>query len=94
MRLSRQLVATLTLYLSDKAVSPSRESFDIAGVFRRVAQNVSQFVDSSIQSVVEIDKRVARPQPGSQFLASKELARSAQKDGKNLKGLPDEPHLD
>jgi hypothetical protein len=84
----------LTLYFSNKAISPSRESFDVPGVFRRVAQDVSQFVDSCVQSVVEIDKSVASPQPGTQFLSSNELARSPQKDGKNLQGLPDYPHLD
>src|ERR1700730_17739841 len=52
-----------------------------------VAERVPEPADRSIETVVEIDKRVCRPQTGPELVASDDLARSFQQESENLEGL-------
>lgn len=52
--------------------------FNEARVNRRVTQDFAQCIDSSVQALIEIDKRVIGPQTLPEFLAGNELARFFQ----------------
>jgi len=70
-----------------KAVPSSRERLNISWVFSGVSQGTPQALDRRIQSVVEIDKCVCRPQPATQLFPCNNFTRMLQQHRLNLERL-------
>jgi hypothetical protein len=75
----------------NKAVSAPRKRFHISRRFGSVVQNLPNPGDGIIQTVVEIDERVSRPEQRLQFSTGNHFAGPLDKDGQDLKGLSREP---
>src|SRR5580700_5596439 len=74
-------------YFREEAVAATRNSFYKAGTFGGVAKGLTDFVDSFIEPVVEIDKGVLRPEFFLKFLASYDLAGALNQHRQELEGL-------
>ena len=60
--------------LRQKAVSPARYGFHEARTFSGIPKGVMNRVDGLVEPVVEIDKRVGRPELLLQFFASHDFS--------------------
>jgi hypothetical protein len=65
--------------MANEAISPPGDCLNEDGPFRRFAQRVAQPLDGCIQTVIEINKRVRRPELAAQFLSSDQFSRSFKK---------------
>lgn len=68
----------------DEAVAPLGKSFDKAGVVGFVGEGVAEFVDGSVQAVLEIDEGVFGPETLLELLTGDNEAGMFQKDGEDL----------
>jgi hypothetical protein len=60
--------------LREEAVAATRNGFHKAGTFGRIAEDIADFVDRFIKSVIEIHKRVCGPEFFLKFLATHDFA--------------------
>ena len=74
-------------------VSDPRNGFNITGRARRVAESVAEFLDGFIQSVIEIDKNIGRPEASPEFLTRHDLARAFEEQRQDLNWLLRQPNL-
>src|SRR5512146_3508831 len=75
------------LYWGDEAVSASWQRFDEPRICSPVSQRISQLVNRGVQTVIEIDERVRRPQALPQVFARYDLARFLQQRHQHLERL-------
>jgi hypothetical protein len=75
------------VHRSYEAVSTSRDGLNEDGPLRRFAQSVAQPLDGGIQTMIEVNKGVRRPEFVAQFLSSNQLSRPFQERRQYLKGL-------
>src|SRR6516225_2866245 len=66
--------------------------FDKAGFFGRIVQALAQPRYRGVQAMVEIDKRVYRPELQAQLLARDQFARTLQQHAQHAQGLFLEAH--
>jgi hypothetical protein len=81
---------TLAIYANyrrDEAVATAGQGLNKARAFRRVSQRLPQFVDGRVEAVVEIDKRICRPDLRTQLFPSDDFPRSSQQNLQNKKRL-------
>ena len=71
----------------DEAVTASGQRFDETRIVGRVAEGLPDLADGGIQSVVEFDESVARPEAFVEFLARYDFARALDKRPQHLKRL-------
>ena len=69
-----------TLQGSDKTISAARERFNVAGIFRRIAERAPKLIHCRVQAVLEIDKRPGDPNVLAQLLAGNHFAGMCQQD--------------
>src|SRR5207244_3612869 len=62
-RVRSTLVRLRSLYWCDEAISSLRDSLDEAGIVGTVAESLSQPVDGTVQTAVEVHIGVCRPKP-------------------------------
>jgi hypothetical protein len=72
----------------DEPIAALRQRFDEAGAFRRVTQGVAEMVDCLVQTAIEIDKRVSRPELFLEFVARYYFARVRQQEQEDGKAGP------
>ena len=70
------------------------DSFDKAWVLGGVTQGFAQPLDRVIQSLIEINERVSRPDSPSELLPRDDLARMLQQHLQKMEGLLLELYLD
>jgi hypothetical protein len=75
------------LHRSDEPVTAFRQSFDVVGVLRRVAQGLPDLVDCRAQTVVEVDYRFRSPDLLLQFLPGDDFSGVAEQDGEQPERL-------
>jgi hypothetical protein len=73
--------------VSDKPIPASRQGFHKARIVRLIAQCVSQSINARVQSMLEIDKRIQRPQCRPQLIPSDQFPRVFQQHLQDLKRL-------
>src|SRR5208337_1296486 len=74
-------------HFPQKPVSPARQRLDELRPVRIVAQRLAQLLDGRIQAVLEIHKRVRRPDPRAQFLSRHHFSRFFQQRCQHLHRL-------
>ena len=72
---------------SDEAVAAPGERFDEARVLRRVAQCITDAIDGTVESAIEIHHRVIRPDPLLQLLPGQHLTGPFQEGEKEFERL-------
>src|SRR5580698_5063961 len=72
----------------NETVTTPGQSLDVAGLVGRIGQDIPQFLDGSVQSSIEIDKGVFRPERLAKLLARNQFAWLLQQECKHLIGLP------
>src|SRR5262245_9695280 len=72
---------------ADKAISTTRQSFDVAGSFRRFSEDVAQPFDRTVQACVKINESISGPEPLAEFIACDDVTRAFQQKDKDAKGL-------
>src|SRR4051794_38915778 len=75
------------LYRHKKAIPTTRQGFDVMGCYGRISKRLSQFIDSCIQSSLEIHEGVFRPDGLPKILSIDNLALSTNELGQYLKWL-------
>jgi hypothetical protein len=75
------------LNFGNKAITATRESFDVARIVGRIAEGLTQFVHRSVQAMAEVHKGILRPDSFSQFFPGHELAGVFEKRGENFEWL-------
>ena len=73
--------------VADEAVAALGNGFDVAGIVGRVAKQIADFLDSSVQAVVEVNEGIGGPESLFQFLAGYDFAAAFEEDAKHLEGL-------
>jgi hypothetical protein len=71
----------------DEAVAPTWHRLDEAGIVCRIVQNLAQPADDRMEPVLEIDVRVARPDPAAKLLAGQQLARAFEQGDEDAQRL-------
>jgi hypothetical protein len=71
----------------DETVSATRQSFNEPRLIRRIAQHFPEPIHRFIQAVVEVHKRVGRPQRPLEFFAGDQLTGALQQSHEHLEGL-------
>src|SRR4029077_12568862 len=71
----------------DEAIAATRQGFNEPRTLSQVAQRLAQFVDRRVQTVVEVDKRVGRPDAGTKLVPGYYFARVMEQDVENAKRL-------
>jgi hypothetical protein len=71
----------------DEPVAPPGNGLDEGGIFGGIAQSVSEFLDCSVQALVEVDVSPTWPQAGAQFFSADHFARMFQQNAENLQRL-------
>ncbi len=71
----------------DEAVTQPRKRFDVARSERRIAQGGANFFYGCIQAVLEIDKRLRRPELFAEHFTADDVAGPVQQQIENLKRL-------
>ena len=72
---------------SDKPITPALQSFNKNRILGRIRESFPQPPNCCVQTVVEINKGVLRPESATELLAGHNLSRALQKDGQDLKWL-------
>ncbi len=75
------------LHCRDEQIPARGDRLDIARVSGRIAESVTQFLHRAVQTVVEFDKSVPRPQQLAQFLTGHQLAGPFEQRSQDLKRL-------
>ena len=91
-RNGRRFAARLA-HFGDQPVAALRHGFDVARSVRGVAQRVAQFSHGAIETGLEIDERVRRPESLSQIVAAYQLIAMFEQEKKNLQRLLGETAL-
>src|SRR5262249_41804994 len=65
----------------------ARKRFDIARLFGRIAQGITQLLDRVVQTCIEVNKGVRRPKLLPEFVARNQVARMFEQKCKQLEGL-------
>src|SRR6185369_17105808 len=78
--------------LTDKPITPPRQSLNIAWIVCRIAKHLTNLIDGGVQIAVDVDERVG-PKPPLQLLPRHHFAGAFQQDGENLKRLAGESQL-
>src|SRR5207302_2774822 len=73
--------------MRNKAVAPARKCLHESRTLGRISENFAQPHYRIVQSMIKINKRIARPEPVPQFLARKHIARLFEENGENLERL-------
>src|SRR5215472_665866 len=73
---------------SNEAIATARQGLYKAWIVSVVPQRLPDPVDCFIQTVFEVNKRVARPKLSLKLFACHDLARPLQEDRQHTKGLP------
>ena len=76
-----------TIDRNGKTVSPSRQCFNEHRIVSGLAQSLSEALDCSIKTVIEVDKCVLRPQLQPQLFTGYNVAAAPKKRQKNLQWL-------
>jgi hypothetical protein len=78
----------------DETIPAARQRFDEPRGVSRVAEGIAQPFDRGVQTVLEIDEGLPRPETGAQLLACNELSGLFKQDCEDLKRLllKREPH--
>jgi len=79
--------------LREKAIATPSHRFDKTRSLRGIAEGFSNLVDSFVQPLIEIDKRVSRPEFFLQFFPRYDLAAVFEQYRQDLKGLLLKPNL-
>src|SRR2546428_766632 len=74
-------------------VTAARQRFDEPRILGRVAQGFAQLSHGAVQSDIEIDERVGRPELLLQLLARHHSSGALEQQPQNLKGLVRKPDL-
>jgi hypothetical protein len=77
----------MSLHGSYEAVSATRHRFDIPRILSGIAQHPPKLIHSSVEAVLEINKRPFVPDPLAQSFASNHIAGMGQYGQQNLKRL-------
>jgi hypothetical protein len=80
--------------MSDEAVAATRQSLNQAGIVRRISQCFAHAVHGGVESVLEVAKRLGRPELLLQLFASDEFSGAKQQRFENLKRLPGQTDSD
>jgi hypothetical protein len=81
------------LHRRDKPVAAARQRLDESRILSRVAERFAQLPDCVVQSDIEIDERLGRPEMLPELLARDDFTWTGQQEPQNLKGLFRKPHL-
>ena len=73
--------------MSDEAVAAPRQSLDVAGFLGRIGQDVAQLLDGAVQTGIEVNKSVCRPEFLTEFLARNYVAGMLEQKREYLEGL-------
>ena len=73
---------------ADVAVSPARQSFDVARFLGRIAQHFANARDCVVQAVVKIDEGICRPDPALQFLPGTTSPARSSRISSTCRGWP------
>src|SRR5439155_22395298 len=73
--------------MRNKAVAPARKCLHESRTLGRISENFAQPHYRSVQSMIKINKRIARPEPVPQFLARKHSARRYDENGAHSESL-------
>src|SRR5439155_26237806 len=73
--------------MRNKAVAPARKCLHESRTLGRISENFAQPHYRIVQSMIKINKRIARPEPVPQFLARNHIARLFEENGENLERL-------
>ena len=71
----------------DEPIASPRERLDEPRIFSTVAECLAQLLGRGVETVIEVDKRVRRPQPFAQGFARHDLSRALQEHRQHLKWL-------
>src|ERR1700694_3879250 len=77
-----------------KAVTASRDGVKVAWPLSRIAQQLADFLDCRVQTIVEIHESIGRPQRLLQFVPRNDLAGTLKQHTKYLERLVLEPDSD
>ncbi|HSU66315.1 MAG TPA: hypothetical protein VLJ39_05570, partial [Tepidisphaeraceae bacterium] len=80
----------------DEAVSDAGNGFDVAGRVCRVTESVAKFLDALVQSVIEVDEDVGRPEALTELFTGDDVSGGFEQDRQEAKGLlrqPDDPTI-
>ena len=72
---------------SNEAVAVAGDGFDEPRIFRGVTESLAETHDGGIETVIEVNKGVARPETFAKVFAGDEIAGSFEKDRENLPRL-------
>jgi hypothetical protein len=61
--------------LSDEAVTTPGQSLDVAGFLGGIGQDVAQLLDDAVQTCIEVNKGIGRPEFLAEFFARNYVAR-------------------
>src|SRR6516162_2502568 len=70
-----------------EAVTTPWKGLNVMGIFSRIAQRFSELVHSGVETVVEVNKGVRRPESVAHLVARDQLPRTAQKHRQDFKWL-------
>jgi hypothetical protein len=65
----------------------ARNSLDERRIVRRISQCAPKFLDSSVETIVEINKRVGWPDLSAKLLTGYNFSRPLQQEGQNPERL-------
>jgi hypothetical protein len=71
----------------NEAISSSSECLNEDGCLRRFAERITQPFDGGIQTMIEVDEGVRRPELAAQFLSGNYFSRSFKQRRQNLQWL-------
>ncbi len=70
-----------------EAIAASRQGLDVAWRFGRIAKRLAQPLDGVVKTLLEVNKRVGRPDPLLQLIPGDDLARVLKQRLQDLKRL-------
>ena len=73
--------------IANEAISSSSKRLNEDGRFRRFAQRIAQPLDGGIQTVIEVDEGVRRPELAAQFLSGNHFSRPFKQRRQHLQRL-------
>ncbi|MGC1904711.1 MAG: hypothetical protein WA715_12900 [Candidatus Acidiferrum sp.] len=73
--------------MSDEPVAAAVQRLDIAGFLSGIAQHIAQLLDCAVQTGIEVDKSVRRPEFFAELFARDHVTRVFQQERKHPEGL-------
>ena len=77
----------------NEPVAAAWQGLNVAGIICGIAEGVPQFVHGGVQAVIKIDKGVAGPELGAEFLPGHQFSGPRNHDGQNLERLTNQLDL-